>query len=409
VTEAIIAADDNTNILMISAPPEQLELIQGMLERLDVLPPQVHIQAIIADVSLSRNTALGFQWSELKTLGPYGGDNVTLDFSTFFGISTEEDNFGLFGEIAGDQLAGVLQALTTDSNARILAAPSIFTANNLEAEINISQQLPFPTGTFQSTVAAETISTSLEYQSIGIVLRVTPRVTQGGTVQLDIQLEANEPGASVPIAGEEFPSYNQRLAQATLSVKNGHTIVLGGLMREKIERTAQKVPLLGDIPFLGSLFRSRSTERTKSELLLFLTPRIVRSPAEAAAVTESEKSRLWSVPQILRRPADVPAPGVDEWWMPGYEDVGPTDLDEWESYEEDMLEPLEEEQTLPPDEELPTTPDAEQPPSVDEEEAGPCEPGEELPAQPDPGAGAEAGETRPEAEAPALDLRPEPA
>jgi general secretion pathway protein D len=131
-------------------------------------------------------------------------------------------------------------------------------------------------------------------------------------------------------------------------------------MREKIERSSSKVPVLGDIPFVGAFFRSRTTRRAKSELLLFLTPRVVRTPSEAASVTESEKSRLWAVPRILRRPDAELAPRAEDWWMPGYEDVGPTDIEQWESLEPEVPEPLEDDELPPPAVEEQIAPEAEE-------------------------------------------------
>ena len=304
VAQAVIAADDNTNVLLISAPPEQIDLLEQMLEKLDVLPPQVHIRAIIAEVELLRDTDLGFQWQSLgRTWGKYGGEAFTGGVGTSFGgsFTTEEGTpSGLFATLTGSEFQAVLAALTTDSKARILSAPSIFTTSNQSATINISKQLPYPTGTFQSTTGAETISTSISYRDVGIVLSVTPRVTQGDIVHLEVSIEANEPGSEVMVADLKYPSFNQRVATAVVSVKDGNTVVVGGLMRETIGRTASRVPILGDLPLVGALFRSTRSTRLKSELLLFLTPRIVRTVGEAAELTESERSRMPDVPRSLR-------------------------------------------------------------------------------------------------------------
>ena len=304
VAQAVIAADDNTNSLLISGPPEQIDLIQQMLEKLDVLPPQVHIRAIIAEVELARDTDLGFQWQSLaRTWGTFEGETFTGDVGTNFGISGPTDQgapSGLFTTLTGSQFQAVLTALTTDSKARILSAPSIFTTSNQAATIDISKQLPFPTGTFQSTTGAGSISTSISYRSVGIVLSVTPRVTQGDVVQMQVEISANEPGSDVVVADLKYPSFNQRLATAVVSVQDGNTVVVGGLMRETIGRTASRVPILGDLPLVGALFRSTKSSRLKSELLLFLTPHIVRTVGEAAELTESERSRMPDVPRSLR-------------------------------------------------------------------------------------------------------------
>lgn len=332
VAQSVIVADDNTNTLLISAPPEQIDLIQQMIEKLDVLPPQVHIRAIIAEVELSRETSLGFQWESIgRTWGTFGGDVFTGHIGTNLGVKeptitadkgvkTATLPQGFVATLTGTQFDAVLNALTTDSRARVLSAPSIFTSNNQPAKIDISKQIPIPTGTFQTTTGAGTISTSIGYRSVGIVLSVTPRVTQGDVVQMEVSISADEPGAEVTVADLSYPSINQRLAEATLSVKAGHTVVLGGLMREQITHSASRVPLLGDLPLIGPLFSQTKSGKSKSELLVFLTPYVVRNPAEMAEVTDREKSRLPEIPKSLRGPsAGRPVPAEVEAVTPQVE------------------------------------------------------------------------------------------
>jgi general secretion pathway protein D len=318
--QATIMADDNTNTLLISAAPEQIELARQLLDWLDVLPPQVHIQAIIAEITLTRDTSLGFQWESLgRIFGKFQGGTFTGDVSSNFGLLQKDDQgkvitpTGFFGQISGPEFHAVLSALTTDSHARILSTPSVFTSNNQPAQINVSSQRPFPRGTLTTTTGTTNlaVSTSIDYLSVGIVLTVTPRITQNNVVQMDVTIAADEPGAAVNIAGQEYPSVSARQLQTpSISVKDGYTIVLGGLMRDTITRTASRVPLLGDLPIVGSLFRSTSSKREKSELVVFLTPRVVRTESQAAAVTEAEKAKLLEVPRSLRGPsASAPQKG----------------------------------------------------------------------------------------------------
>ena len=314
--QATVTADDNTNTLLISGSPEQQELIRDYLEKLDVPVPQVYIQAIIAEVTLARDTSLGFQFESLgRTFGQFGKQatdlftgNVGADFGL---IPTDTKPSGFFGQISGPEFEAALTALTTDIHARILSTPSIFTSNNQEAQIDVSSSRPFPRGTLTTAAAGTTtntvIGTSIEYQSVGIVLTVTPRVTQGNVVQMDVQVSADEPGASIPIAGQSYPTVNRRMTRGVLSVNDGYTVVLGGLMRDTITRTGSRVPLLGDLPLIGAFFRSTTSKREKSELLVFLTPHVVRGPGEAAAISEMEKKKLGEVPRSLRGPS-APAP-----------------------------------------------------------------------------------------------------
>ncbi len=368
--QPVIVADDNTNTLLISASPEQIDLVEQMLEKLDALPPQVHIRAIIAEVTLSRDTSLGFQWDSLgRSWGHFKGNLFTGDVGTNLGLKNvvrdangkvTSTPSGFFATLTGDQFEAVVNALTSDTRARILSAPSIFTASNQEARIDISQQIPIPTGTFQTTTGAGTISTSIGYRSVGIVLEVTPRVTQGNVVQMDVSVSADEPGAEVVVADLSYPSINQRLAEATISVKNGYTVVLGGLMRESTTRTASRVPLLGDLPLIGPLFSSTKDQKSKSELLLFLTPFVVRNPAEIQAVSERERSRLPEVPKSLRGSLSGPE-------------------EEWQEPEAPQIEPPAVEIPAPPSLQSQPAPEAENP-----KPAAPTTSGAQAPATPSP-------------------------
>ena len=380
VAESVIVADDNTNTLLISARPEQIDLVQQMLEKLDVLPPQVHIRAIIAEVTLSRDTSLGFQWQSIgRTWGTFGGDTFSGHIGTNLGVKTPTVDVtkgvrtvtapsGFFATLTGLEFEAVINALTTDSRARILSAPSIFTSNNRRATVDISQQIPIPTGTFQTTTGAGTISTSIGYRSVGIVLDVTPRVTQGDVVQMEVSVSADEPGAEVIVADLTYPSINQRLAEATVSVKNGYTVVLGGLMREQIRHSASRIPLLGDLPLIGQLFSSTKSSREKSELLLFLTPYVVRSPAEMAEVSERERSRLPEVPQSLRGPLSGTAER-QEYLFPEVAPTAPAPEAPQPEVEQPSAPAAGEQQpTLPtPEEQAPQAPASEpEPPPADQ-------------------------------------------
>ncbi len=385
VAEAMIAADDNTNTLLISAPPEQIDLVQQMLEKLDVLPPQVHIRAIIAEVLLTRETSLGFQWQSLgRTWGIWKDETYKGDIGTGFGLSTPTDESvptGFFATITDTEFQAVLNALTTDSDSRVLAAPSIFTTNNQEAEINISEQIPVPTGTFQSTIGAETISTSIRYESVGIVLTVTPTVTQGDMVRFVVSITANDVGADVVVGGQSYPSILNRSADAVLNVRDGDTVVLGGLMRDGVIESASRVPILGDLPLVGALFRSTTSTNVKTELLVFLTPHIVRTPGDAARLTESEKLRLPTIPRSLRKEPT----GVEEptYWPPDVEALEP---------ETPGSQAVEEEPAAPEEETVETAPPAEEQieepaPDLGEEAPLPAEgvePQEPSPAEPSP-------------------------
>ncbi len=297
-----ITADTTTNTLLIVAPPPQLELVKTLLDKLDCMAPQVYIQAIIAEVTLNKENSLGFQWSGLNSQYTWSnGQKTTGAFANNLGLSSTAT--GLTGVILGpDQFSATLNALTTDSNTRILSTPSIFTENNQQATINVSDSIPMASGTVQTN---DVITTTINNQNVGIVLTVTPRVTVGDVVQLDVDIQANDVGANVTVGDQSYPSTHQREASSSLSIASGHTVILGGLMKEVLTTSKNGVPLLSDIPLLGSLFRYSDTQKQKTELLVFITPRVIRGIAEAQQLSQNERDKLTPAPRSLQRPLDA--------------------------------------------------------------------------------------------------------
>ena len=177
--------------------------------------------------------------------------------------------------------------LQTDTKFQVLSTPRIFTSNNTLAQINISQSIPYIVSTIQNTNG--TNSFNYAFQNVGIVLTVTPRITSNGYVNMDVTQTANDLQGYTSF---NAPIVNQREAETTVSVKDGETIVLGGIMQNQVTSTVNKLPLLGDIPLLGNLFTSRSKNTSKTELLVFLTPTVIRDPAEAKKLKEQTEKQM---------------------------------------------------------------------------------------------------------------------
>jgi general secretion pathway protein D len=190
-----------------------------------------------------------------------------------------------------------VQAVKSDTRFDVLSTPRIFTSNNATAEINISQSLPYVTSTsVDTTTGAQFYNYS--FLDVGIILTVTPRITGNGYVTMDVDQTAND---FVNYTSFNAPVVNQREAQTTVSVKDGETIVLGGIIQSQNTRTVNKIPLLGDLPLLGQFFRSHSSEKIKTELLIFLTPHIIRDAEAARKLREqTEKSMQPSTQQTLK-------------------------------------------------------------------------------------------------------------
>lgn len=304
-------SDPNTNSIIVVTSPENAELIRRILDQLDKIPEQVMIQTIITEASLDAQDKLGVEWkfAQSKFLG---NSSTTTNGNTNFGLQSGSTSAtpltGFSYTITGGNLSFFLNALQQDQKFQILSTPRIFTSNNVQAEINISQRVPYIVSSRQDVNGNFTYNYAFE--DVGIVLTVTPHVTKDGYVTMDVSQTANDLQGYTTF---NAPIINQRTAQTTVSVKNGETIVLGGIIRTTVSSTVSKVPLLGDIPILGKLFQNKSKEKQKTELLVFLTPRIVKDPDEAKKLREDTQKELSpettkSLGGILQPPAGTVPP-----------------------------------------------------------------------------------------------------
>lgn len=284
--QVTIIPDPNTNSLIVVTSPDNVDLIRQILTQLDKIPEQVMIETLIVEATLDKSMKMGVEWN--FTQDRAFGNNATGSGSTTFGDQTASPALqGLRYTLTGQNFSAFLNALATDDKFQVLSTPRIFTSNNVEAEINISQSIPYILSTRED--ANGNLTFNYAFQDVGIVLNVVPRISQMGTVTLDVTQTANELQGFTDF---NAPIVNQREAFTTISVQDGETAVLGGIMRNTVTSSVKKLPLLGDIPILGELFKSRSKNEVKTELLVFLTPRIVRSPEESAKLRADEVQRM---------------------------------------------------------------------------------------------------------------------
>lgn len=284
--QVTIIADPNTNSLIVVTAPENVDMIRQILTQLDQIPEQVMIETLIVEATLDKALKMGVEWN--FTQDRAFGNGATGTGSTTFGDQTASPALqGLRYTLTGQNFSAFLNALASDDKFQVLSTPRIFTSNNIEAEINISQSIPYILSTRED--ANGNLTFNYAFQDVGIVLNVTPRITQNGMVTLDVTQTANDLQGFTDF---NAPIVNQRQAFTTVSVGDGDTVVLGGMMRSTVTSKVKKLPLLGDIPILGELFKSRSNSESKTELLVFLTPRVVRSPEESARLKNDEVQRL---------------------------------------------------------------------------------------------------------------------
>jgi len=282
--EVLIVPEPNTNSLIINAPPEQIASVKDLIQKLDQVPVQVLIQVVIVEMNLDDTSKLGVEWNWVEEHA-LGNPDLTGTASATFGIDPKQQGFRY--SLLGPNFSTVISALATDRRANILSTPRIFTANNQAAEINISQRVPYIISSRETENG--TISYNYGYMDVGIVLDVTPQVSSNGTVNLVVSQEAND---LIGYTTFNAPIVAQRSAQTSVSIQDGQTVVLGGIMKESRTQTTSKVPILGDLPLIGNLFRKKEIEKGKTELMVFMTPHVVRSPSEAQTLTRQQRDEL---------------------------------------------------------------------------------------------------------------------
>ncbi len=281
-----IVADPNTNSLVVVTLPSNLKLIRKVVDAIDVVSEQVMIETIIVEANLDKTTKLGVEWNFLQN-SVLGNKNVTATGNQDFGLqSTTPLPQGFRYTLTAADYKAFVNLLQSNSRYKILDTPRIFTSNNVKAKIDVSQLYPYTLNSQTSNVSTGIIATN-DYKTIGVVLNVTPRITAAGEVSMDVDQTADDlQGLSTSGA----PIINHREAQTTASVKDGDTILLGGIIRNNLTSSESKIAILGDLPLIGHLFQSSSKQNTQTELMVFMTPHIVKTPAGAVKIRElSEK------------------------------------------------------------------------------------------------------------------------
>lgn len=282
-----VIPDNNTNSVIVVATPENMELLKTILAQLDKIPEQVMIETMIIEATLDKSSQFGVEWKYAQG-NPIGKNTGTGTGEGGFGLQNASPALqGFRYTLTGGALTGFINALQTDEKFQVLSTPKIFTSNNVEAQINISQSIPYVLSTRED--ANGNLTFNYAFQDVGIVLTVTPRITANGYVTMDVTQTANDLQGFTDF---NAPIVNQRQADTTVSVRDGETIILGGIIRTNVTSKVKKIPLLGDIPILGNLFRSTDKSNVKTELLVFLTPKVVKDPEEARKLREDEFKRM---------------------------------------------------------------------------------------------------------------------
>ena len=326
-TGGFIQADPATNSLVISAPEPLYRQVKAMIEQLDERRAQVYIESMIVEVSGDNAADFGFQWQGLlgqrgdanlvgvgtNFSGKAGGNIVDINVGAAAGNLSAEAlgqgfNIGLVRNFGGTYaLAAIARMLQSQAQTNIVSTPNLITLDNEEAKIVVGENVPFITGQFTNTGTATTSPfQTIERKDVGITLRIRPQIGENGTVRMTIYQEQSSVKETAAVGTSNAgPSTTKRSIESQVVVDDGQIIVLGGLIEDRFIESKSKVPLLGDIPYLGALFRSESREKKRTNLMVFLRPVVMRDQAGADRVSQQRYEEL-RLQQQQQQPAENP-------------------------------------------------------------------------------------------------------
>jgi general secretion pathway protein D len=307
-SEISIWADEQTNALVITAPPKTMRSMMAVIDKIDIRRAQVMVEAIIVEVRADKAEELGVTWAVFNednavaaTQFPSQGSGIvgaitavvgggdSADASSAAGVIVPGVNIGV-GRISetGTSFAALIQALESDADTNIVATPTLVTMDNEEAEINVGQEVPFVTGSFTNTggtAGAVNPFQTIQREQVGLKLKITPQINEGDAVLLDIEQEISSVLPSTEAV--DLVTSNRTVTTAVI-VNDMSTLVIGGLLQDNLIESEQRVPILGSIPIVGALFRARSTELRKTNLMIFIKPTILRDNVATTYATNQK-------------------------------------------------------------------------------------------------------------------------
>jgi general secretion pathway protein D len=307
--KVLVVADPDTNALLVTTASKYERQVRKIIEVLDQPVPQVLIKVLIAEVTHDNSDDLGLDFSVLNTRASGNGQKIG---STFGNAAAGAANGGLVVSVLESQVQATLHALATAGKLDVLSRPYILASDNQQASITVGQIVPFVTESRLDT-NNNTINT-VQYRDIGIILDVTPHINPDGLVILDVEPQISSfSETTVQLSpGVNSPVFQQRAASSRVGILNGQTIVIGGMMQDQKTATLQKVPLIGDVPLLGLLFQRNQVQKTKTELLIFLTPHVAQAPQALQPMSADESRGLRLTPSAV-------SPGTFEDHLRGME------------------------------------------------------------------------------------------
>ncbi len=335
LSPGMIQADPATNSILIHAPDAIYNNLRAAVDKLDVRRAQVYVEALIAEITADKAAEFGIQWQSMSGAAKsgtnaFGGTNFGGPGQNVLGIAADPASAGRglnvgvingvvnipgVGEILNLNL--LVRALETDSNANILSTPTLLTLDNEEARIVIGQNVPFITGSYAVTGAATTPTPfqTIERKDVGLTLRVKPQISEGGTVRLQIYQEVSSVVDTI-LPNPAGVTTNKRAVESTVLVDDGQIVVIGGLIQDSVREGVEKVPVLGDLPLLGALFTYKTRSRTKTNLMVFLRPTVLRDAQRAEMLTAGRYDYILGEQYKAKIPSSPPLPELEAPSLP---------------------------------------------------------------------------------------------
>ncbi len=330
-------ADTQTNAIVVNAPPKMMRSLMQIVDKLDIRRAQVLVEAIIVEVVADKTSELGITWAvqgandnapiAVTNFPSFGSGVVQIAAAGATDGGSIEDGTALIGDgmtlgvgrisDSGVSFAAIIRALNGNADTNIISTPSLVTTDNEEASLNVGQEVPFVTGSYSNTGnagGAVNPFQTIQREQVGVKLTITPQINEGDSLLLKISQEISSIAQAATGAVDLIT--NERIIETTVIVDDGQILVLGGLLEDVIRESEQNVPYLSKIPLVGGLFRSRKTDKVKTNLLVFIRPKILRDRASISLETNAKYNQMREFQQIDQSSGVPLMPGLDRPMLP---------------------------------------------------------------------------------------------
>ena len=292
-----VVPEPDTNSLVILATPRRHAEILEVLDRLDRVSRQVLMEVLVAEVTLTDDFEFGLEYAVASGFGVPAGAGAADETAAAAGVQGLGSGFSSIVR-AGRDFRVFLKALMQDARVKVLSSPQLLAADNRPARIRVGSEQPVATGTVVSQEARAT-TTTIQFRNVGRILTIIPQVSSRGLVNLQVRVEVSDVGKRVLVGGQSFDAFNVRDAETTAVLEDGQTLVIGGIITDNRRKTRIGIPLLMDVPLLGALFRADLERSDRTELVILITPRVIRNRREGEGVTERFMRRVGAVRREL--------------------------------------------------------------------------------------------------------------